>query len=173
MLRPDANIAFTDGEEIGGIGAEELSRNINSVFPDTTSILNLELTGLGGKHFFLGKSRNGIQYISEFIKEMDLFKGEYPIPEIVTPFNDSVIFNKNQIDSVVINPLPVLEERPRESFLYGEEIKFINGEILDSSIINLANGRHDNVNTISTDDMKFVEQVLVPIFDEWQRCNQW
>ena len=174
MLRPEANIAFTDGEEIGGIGAEQLSQNINSIFPDTTSILNLELTGLGGKRFFLGKSRNGIQYISEFIKEMDIFQGDYPVPEINTPFNDSVIFNRNQIDSVVINPLPVLNEKPKESFLFGEEIKFIDGSILDSSIISLSNGKYDNTDTISVDDMKeFVEQVLVPIFDEWQMCNQW
>jgi len=175
ILRPEANIAFTDGEEIGGVGAKQLAKNINSIFPDTTSILNLELTGLGGKRFFLGKSRGRIQYISEFIKDMDKFKGMHPIPEVNTPFNDSVIFNRYEIDSVVINPLPpLIDNKPRESFLVTKNIVFTDGTPLDSSIITLCNGRYDTIDTISIDDMKeFVEEVLVPIFDEWQDTNQW
>ena len=94
MNRPDATVVFTDGEEVGGIGAELLSKDVvQGAFPNIESILNLELTGLGGKRFFIEKVRAGSK-IADLIKNMPQFNfgTGIPIPEISPPFNDAVVF---------------------------------------------------------------------------------
>lgn len=171
MNRPDANVVFTDGEEVGGIGAELFAKDIiEGTFPKTKSILNLELTGLGGKRFFIEKESDSA--IAELIKSMPQFNygTGIPIPELLPPFNDAVIFRQQNIDSVVINPLPPLlpDGTTRESFPK-KKVIFSDGTPLDFTIVSRCNGKKDTIDTISTADMKeFVEEVLIPIFDTWQ-----
>ena len=171
MNRPDANVVFTDGEEVGGIGAELFAKDIEEgVFPTMKAILNLELTGLGGKRFFIEKENKSV--IAELIKNSPQFNygTGIPIPEILPPFNDAVVFRQHDIDSIVINPLPPLlpNGRHREQFPR-KKITFSDGTPLDYSIVSRCNGKKDTIDTISTTDMKgFVEEVLIHIFDNWQ-----
>jgi hypothetical protein len=198
-LRPDANIVFTDGEEIGGVGAQLFAEDIKyGAFPNTKAILNLELTGSGGKRFFLGKEGSpfldaisrkdrkkaeayfgmGLEppptesYLSTFISNMDQFNYNtgLMIPKIQTPFNDSVIFRQHDIDSIVINPLPpLLPNGKRRERFPNDQVIFTDGTELDFSIVSRCNGSKDTIDTIDTKDMQeFVEEVLVPIFDAWQ-----
>lgn len=171
MNRPDASVVFLDGEEVGGIGSELFSKEIQQgSFPKTKSILNLELTGLGGKRFFIEKEQSSV--ISELIRGMPQF--DYglgiPVPEINPPFNDAVIFRQNNIDSIVINPLPpLLPGGGTREFFPKKNITFSDGTPLDYTIVSRCNGTKDTIDTISTADMKeFVEEVLIPIFDTWQ-----
>ena len=140
-LAPHINIAILDGEEVGGLGSHQLSNRLKSgEFGEVEWILNLELTGLGGKDFLICNSNpNG--RLSELVKS--LFKCD----EVPVPFNDSVVFRKYGYDSIVINPLPRLE----------------SGE-LDMSILYLCHSPLDSVDKISIEDMKtFTEEVLLPI----------
>jgi len=145
LERPDIGVILTDGEEIGGIGAERFCERIESgeiERPDW--ILNLELTGLGGESFFYGgEGSNG--------PLGDLIRRVHPTaPRYSTPFNDSVRFRGAGLDSLVINPLPRLE----------------NGE-LDWSTLSRCHSVTDSIDRISVEDMQsFVESVLLPIFDE-------
>lgn len=171
MNRPEANIVFLDGEEVGGIGSNLFAKDMkDGGFPKIKSILNLELTGLGGKRFFIEKQENSV--ISKLIKEMHQFdfdKG-IPIPEITPPFNDAVIFREHNIDAITINPLPPLlpNGMTREAFPR-KNIVFSDNTPLDYTIVSRCNGKKDTIDTIKTKDMKeFVEEVLVPIFDTWQ-----
>ena len=217
MNRPDANIVFTDGEEVGGIGAELFAKQLSiGPMPHLQAILNLELTGLGGKRFFieniekpssnnfisnqewfrsnpeiasalgmnLSEQQSSEQQSSEQINEsksklteliMNMPEFDYgtglPVPQVDAPFNDAFIFRDYNIDSIVINPLPQLlpDGKTRESFPR-KKITFSDGTPLDFTIVSRCNGRKDTIDTISTADMKeFVEEVLIPIFDTWQR----
>jgi hypothetical protein len=190
--KPDVNVCFTDGEEFGGIGAQRLSDQLLSgELGNFDWILNLELTGLGGENFFIGKYPGPLQ--SKIIR---LFNP----PITHTPFNDSVIFRKNGIDSCVINPLPEIqtqqfevEEETKENDKEQEEIfdfdtleftyypknprhsfkpyKPLNniletpeGKQLDKSILWRCHSMEDNVQKISVEDMEnFVEKILIPI----------
>ena len=54
-LRPNMNVVILDGEESGGIGSQRVSEQINDgYFGEIDWVLNLELTGKGGKYFFIG-----------------------------------------------------------------------------------------------------------------------
>jgi hypothetical protein len=166
ILRPEANIALIDGEEIGGKGSAELSESINYVFPNVKSILNLELTGLGGKYFFLEKDGQETN-IARLIRSMPEFSGQYPVPVVEVPFNDAVIFRENKLDAVTINALPVLQGQRRYQYPRST-VQFSDGAILDKSILGRCNGKDDTIDTIDVEDMKaFTEQVLIPVFDSW------
>jgi len=140
-IAPHINVAILDGEEFGGIGSTYLSNKmLNGDYGVVDWILNLELTGLGGKEFLICSS-NLDKPLSTKVR--NLFKCDI----VNVPFNDSVIFRSNGFDSIVINPLPRLD----------------NGE-LDISILYICHSIEDTVDKISIEDMKiFTEEILLPI----------
>jgi hypothetical protein len=147
-LLPEINVVLLDGEECGGIGSNRLSDQINNgYFGEIDWVLNLELTGKGGKHFFIGNYPG---------KLMDHIKEIFDCPIYNTPYNDSVTFRRNGIDSLVINPLPTLKEG-KSNVKYGDEY-------LDSSMLFNCHSKRDSLDTIDINDMKeFVEEVLIKI----------
>ncbi|MFW9948515.1 MAG: M28 family peptidase, partial [Candidatus Thorarchaeota archaeon] len=140
-LLPEVNVAIIDGEEFGGLGSQRLSKQmLEGNYGDVEWILNLELTGRGGKNFLLGES-GAHGKLGNSIKE--LFKCFL----MRVPFNDSIVFRQYGFDSLVINPLPLKEDGN-----------------LDTSVLYLCHSIEDSVNKISIEDMKeFTEEVLVPI----------
>lgn len=153
QLNPSVNVVILDGEEppMMGVGSQRCSDLINEgYFGNISWVLNLELTGKGGEYFFIG---NYPGKLTDHI--LELFPGT---PIIDTPFNDSVIFNKNGIDSVVINPLPPVD---RET-----SIQAPDGKYLDFSLLFNCHSMRDSLDTISPDDMKaFVEKVVLKIIN--------
>lgn len=148
LLCPEITVVLLDGEEVGGVGSDHLAKQVNGGdFGEIEWILNLELTGRGGNKFFIGDYPG---------KLSDHIRGIFDCPIVSTPFNDSVIFRKHGIDSVVINPLPVLNEGT-SCVKWGEEY-------LDFSMVYNCHTDRDTLDTISTEDMKvFVEEVLIKI----------
>lgn len=148
LLRPEITVILLDGEEVGGLGSQRAADQINAgKLGEVEWVLNLELTGRGGNTFFIGNYPG---------KLSDHIRGIFECPIINTPFNDSVVFNRNGIDSVVINPLPILTEGTSH-VKWGENS-------LDYQMLFNCHTRHDTLDTISIDDMKvFVEDVIVPI----------
>jgi hypothetical protein len=151
-LRPDINAVLLDGEEFGGIGSKRLSEQIKqNKFGSIEWVLNLELSGKGGKYFFIGDYPG---------KLTDKIVSIFNCPIVRTPFNDSVIFRRFGIDSVVINPLPPLPEGQLS------QVQFPDGTYLDFKLLYNCHSPKDTVETISTVDMKeFVEDVLLKIID--------
>jgi hypothetical protein len=150
-LRPDINVVILDGEEIGGVGSQRLSDMINGgEFGIIDWVLNFELTGRGGKYFFIGDYPGKL---SDRI--IELFP-ECPITK--TPFNDSVIFRENGIDSCVINPVP-----PTIKY---SDMKWGDNVNLDYTILFNCHSKRDSLLTIKTGDMKeFVEEVVLKILE--------
>jgi hypothetical protein len=148
LLKPEMTIVLLDGEEVGGLGAQYLSDQIlDGEFGEIDWILNFELTGRGGSTFFIGNYPG---------KLSDHIRGIFNCPIVSTPFNDSVIFRKNGIDSVVINPLPILDEGI-SPVMWGESY-------LDYDMLFNCHTKKDTLDTISIEDMqKFVEGVIIPI----------
>jgi hypothetical protein len=146
---PSVNVVLLDGEEVGGLGSKQLAQQINNnYFGDIKWVLNLELTGLGGKNFFIGN------YKGELYNHI---KGLFDCPVYNTIFNDSVIFRQYGIDSTVINPLPSLPSGLISNIIH-------NGVYLDDSILFDCHTKRDTIDKISTSDMKvFVEDILVQI----------
>ncbi len=151
-LRPETHVVILDGEEFGGIGSKRLSQQINSgEFGNIEWVLNLELTGKGGKYFFIGDYPGPLS---------DKIKSLFDCPVVRTPFNDSVILRGNGIDSTVINPVPPMADGKKS------EVVFSDGTFLDTSILWNCHSGRDNVSTISPTDMKeFVEEVVLKILD--------
>ena len=147
-LMPSINVVLLDGEEVGGLGSQHLSKRINAGdFGDVKWVLNLELTGLGGENFFIGDYPGPL---SDHIVSL------FDCPIVRTPFNDAVVFRKNGIDSVVINPLPVTKEE--------SPVVNSNGEFLDFKVLYRCHQMVDSVDKISTQDMQdFVEKVVMKI----------
>ena len=148
IVCPEITVVLLDGEEVGGLGSDRLSDQINAgEFGEVEWVLNLELTGRGGSTFFIGDYPGRLS---------DHIRGIFDCPIVRTPFNDSVIFRKHGIDSVVINPLPILTE--------GESHVTWGDSYLDYSLLYNCHSQRDTLDTIDTDDMKtFVEEVLVKI----------
>lgn len=147
---PEMNIVLLDGEEVGGLGSQRVSDQINEgYFGDIKWVLNLELTGKGGKHFFIG-NYPGVLH--------DHIKSIFECPVVQTPFNDSVVFRKNGIDSCVINPLPPLPGG-EESGVKWDEKTYLNFKLLYN-----CHSKKDTLETIDILDMKeFVEEVVLKI----------
>jgi len=147
-LMPEINVVILDGEEVGGLGSQRCSDMINSGdFGKIDWVLNLELTGKGGKHFFIG-NYPGTLY--------DHIKSLFYCPTFNTPYNDSVTFRRNGIDSVVINPLPVTDKIT--------PITWTEGVYLDHTLLYNCHTQKDTLISISTSDMKeFVEEVVLKI----------
>ncbi len=152
-LMPTMNVVLLDGEEFGGIGSQRLSEMINKGdFGNIEWVLNFELTGKGGKYFFIG---NYPGKLTEHIKSL------FNCPIIRTPFNDSVIFNENNIDSVVINPLPPLPKGIKSSVKWDEDT------YLQHDMLYNCHNSNDNLSTIDIKDMKeFVEEVALKILNQ-------
>lgn len=149
VISPETSIILLDGEEppMMGVGSRRASKKILSgEYPNIKSVLNFELTGRGGKNFFIGNTGGDLS---------DKINSIFSPPNISTPFNDSDIFRECGIDSVVINPLP---ETLNES-----RVKY-SGKNLDFSIVYNCHSLKDNINSIDPKDMKeFVEEVVVKI----------
>ena len=149
-LMPQINVVLLDGEECGGLGSQRVSDQINEGYFNTIDwVLNLELTGKGGKYFFIG---NYPGRLSDHIKSI------FDCPITNTPYNDSVTFRKNGIDSVVINPIPPLNEGKTSS------VKWNDDTYLDFSMLYNCHSSKDTIDTIDINDMKeFVEDVVMKI----------
>jgi len=149
-LMPQINVVLLDGEECGGLGSQRVSDQINEGYFNTIDwVLNLELTGKGGKYFFIG---NYPGRLSDHIKSI------FDCPITNTPYNDSVTFRKNGIDSVVINPIPPLNEGKTSS------VKWNDDTYLDFSMLYNCHSSKDTIDTIDINDMKeFVEDVILKI----------
>lgn len=147
LISPKTPIIIVDGEEMGGIGSQRASDLINSGdYGNIESVLNFELTGKGGVDFFIGDYDGPLS---------DKIISLYNPPVVSTPFNDSIIFRKNGIDSVVINPLPRTDRKT--SVIY-------NGNYLDFSLLYNCHSMKDSVSTIDPMDMKsFVEKIALRI----------
>jgi hypothetical protein len=149
-LIPKINVVLLDGEECGGLGSQRVSDQINDGYFNTIDwVLNLELTGRGGKYFFIGDYPGKL---SNHIKSI------FDCPITNTPYNDSVTFRKNGIDSVVINPIPPLNEGKTSS------VKWNDDTYLDFSMLYNCHSSKDTIDTIDINDMKeFVEDVILKI----------
>jgi hypothetical protein len=141
LLAPEINIAILDGEEFGGLGSNYLSYQMRqSHYGVIDYILNLELTGIGGKEFLICNS-NLDKPLSQHVRSL------FECDIVNVPFNDSVIFRANGFDSIVINPLPRKEDGT-----------------LDIKVLFRCHSIEDSVDKISIEDMKiFTEEVLLPI----------
>ena len=149
-LMPHMNVVLLDGEECGGLGSQRVSDQINEGYFNTIDwVINLELTGKGGKYFFIG---NYPGKLSDHIKSI------FDCPITNTPYNDSVTFRKNGIDSVVINPIPPLNEGKTSS------VKWDDTTYLDFSMLYNCHSSRDTIDTIDINDMKeFTENVVLKI----------
>jgi len=156
---PSTTIILLDGEEIGGQGSQRASEKIQSgEYGQCDWILNFELTGKGGHHFFIGNYDNEL---NNHIKSL------FNCPVVQTPFNDATIFTKNGLVSTVINPLPPLEKEESDikSFLRrSPEVLSYDGTPLDFSILYNCHSMRDSLDTIDPKDMQqFVEEVALKI----------
>ena len=155
-LRPDVHAVLVDGEELGGKGSRRLAAKIKSGdFGSISWVLNLELSGKGGKHFFIGNNPGPLY---------DKVRKMFDCPVASVPFNDSVNMRSAGIDSIVINPAPPLPEGKKSDLKFpmlGDE-----GVYLDFSIVFNCHRPTDTLASISSSDMKeFVEGVVVKILD--------
>jgi|SaaInlV_165m_DNA_1040744.scaffolds.fasta_scaffold00746_7 hypothetical protein len=148
-LMPNMNVVLLDGEEFGGLGSQRVSEQINeNYYGDIEWVLNFELTGKGGKHFFIG---NYPGKLTEHIKSL------FDCPIVNTPYNDSVTIRRNGIDSCVINPLPPLLEGK-------SQVKWEEDVYLDYQMLFNCHNERDNIDSIDIKDMKeFVEEVAIKI----------
>jgi len=151
-LRPSINAVIVDGEEIGGVGSTRLGNQIkDGDFGDIEWVLNFELTGKGGKYFFIGRYPGSLS---------DRITSMFDCPIVDTPFNDAVSLRKLGIDSVVINPLPPLSEGEKSKVIFND------GKYLDYKLLYNCHSPADSLSTIDINDMKeFVERVVLKIID--------
>lgn len=146
---PEINIVFTDAEECGLWGSKRLARQIvdGHKFGKIDWVLNLELTGRGGKNIFVG------EHDGDLSKKI---KRKFGSPIIRVPLNDCYALEKEGINTTVINPLPLLSEG--ESEILGKA-----GFLDDSLLLNI-HSEKDSLNTICITEMQeFVEEILLPI----------
>jgi hypothetical protein len=155
-LRPDVHAVIVDGEEFGGKGSRRLAAKIKSGdFGSISWVLNLELSGKGGKYFFIGNNPGPLY---------DRVRKMFDCPVASVPFNDSVNMRSAGIDSIVINPAPPMPKGKKS------DLKFpmLGGEgvYLDFSIVFNCHRPTDTLASISSSDMKeFVEGVVLKIID--------
>lgn len=149
-LMPQINVVILDGEEVGGFGSQRCSDMINrGDFGQIDWVLNLELTGKGGKYFFIGDYPGRLT---------DHIKSIFNCPVVKTPYNDSVTFRANGIDSCVINPLPPLTENKKS------RVSWDKNTFLDFDLLFNCHRETDSISSIDVNDMKeFVEDVVIKI----------
>lgn len=143
LLNPEVHVIINDAEEIGGLGADRTAAKIHEgYFGEIDFVLNLELTAVGGKNFFVEKFSES--------KLFDRITNLFPGVELYsTPFHDGMVLRRRGIDSVVINPLPRLR----------------TGE-LNYELLFLCHSNDDRISLANYDDMRdFVTDVVTPIID--------
>lgn len=143
LLNPEIHVIINDAEEIGGLGAQRSAERIKEgYFGELDFVLNLELTAVGGTNFFVEKHSTS--------KLFERIVGLFPGVELYsTPFHDGIVLRRNDIDSVVINPLP----------------RLTNGE-LNYELLGLCHSDNDTIQLADFDDMRdFVTKVVTPIID--------
>jgi hypothetical protein len=92
------------------------------------------------------------------VNYLNHIKSIFDCPITNTPYNDSVTFRRNGIDSVVINPIPPLNEGKTSS------VKWNDDTYLDFSMLYNCHSYKDTIDTIDINDMKeFVEDVVLKI----------
>lgn len=148
-LMPHINVVLLDGEEFGGLGSQRLSDQINEgYYGDIEWVLNFELTGKGGKYFFIGNYPGNL---TNHIKSL------FDCPITQTPYNDSVTIRRNGIDSCVINPLPPTIDNEETDIKYGDIY-------LQHNMLYNCHSSKDTIDTIDINDMKeFVEEIALKI----------
>ena len=148
-MSPHIHVVLLDGEEVGGYGSQRVSEQIlRGEFGEISYVLNLELSGRGGKRFFIGNYPGPLY---------DQIKSQFNPPTFNTPFNDSVIFRRNGIDSCVINPLPTT---------LNEGLEWDSTTKLDVSILYYCHSEKDTVELISTKEMQeFTEEIVHKILN--------
>jgi len=148
-MSPHIHVVLLDGEEFGGYGSQRVSDQIlEGEFGEISYVLNLELSGRGGKRFFIGNYPGPLY---------DQIKSQFNPPTFNTPFNDSVIFRRNDIDSCVINPLPTT---------LNEGLEWDSTTKLDVSILYYCHSEKDTVQLISTKEMQeFTEEIVHKILN--------
>lgn len=148
LAESSTTVILLDAEEIGGLGARAIALKINNgELGPIEMILNLELTGAGGSRFFIDDHPGQLS---------DRIQALFSCPTIATPFNDAVIFRRLGIDSVVINPLPILQEG-KSHVKWGDDY-------LDFDLLFNCHTIKDSIDTVSPVEMReFVEQVCLPI----------
>lgn len=148
-MSPHIHVVLLDGEEVGGYGAQRVAEQIlEGEFGEISYVLNLELSGRGGKRFFIGNYPGPLY---------DQIKSQFNPPTFNTPFNDSVIFRRNGIDSCVINPLPTT---------LNEGLEWDSTTKLDVSILHYCHSEKDTVELISTKEMQeFTEEIVYKILN--------
>ena len=153
-LRPDVHAVLVDGEEFGGHGSTRLGKQIKQGnFGNISWVLNFELTGKGGKYFFIGDYPG---------KLSNKITGLFDCPIVRTPFNDSVTLRELGIDSVVINPAPPMPEGKKSDLKFPKSGK--EGVYLDFSVVYCCHRPTDTLSSIDVNDMKeFVETVVLKI----------
>jgi hypothetical protein len=150
-ILPEINVVLTDAEEVGLRGASHLAEQILAgEFGEIEWVLNLELSGAGGKNFMIGSHKGKL---TDRIVEM------FNAPVVQTPPSDSYAFERYGIDTNVINPLSLLND--------GESSILSESGYLDNSSWWLCHTMEDTADKLSTKDMyDFVNEVLVPIVSE-------
>jgi len=151
ILNPSINVALVDSEEVWDVkkGSQRFSELVLDGVLKANSVLNLELTGKGGRNFFVGNYQTPLTK-----KIIDMFGCD----SIDVPFNDAVVLERNGINTALINPLPLKEPN---SNLDG---KFPRIHQLDTSILNRCHTKEDSLENIDPVEMKeFVENVLLEI----------
>ena len=156
-LKPELNIILVDGEEppVMGGGSTHFAKRIIGGDFDVDWVLNLELTGSGGKNFFIGNYNTGLTTMIE---------NKFGCTVWDTPFNDAAILHRYGINTALINPCPLRDG------VELEEGDMPTIQEMDTSILHRCHmnpnsrDKGDSVDYINTDEMKvFVEEVLVPI----------
>lgn len=156
LLNPSVHVIINDAEEIGGLGAARSAEKILAgEFGKIDFVLNLELTAVGGKNFFIEAQPSSklFERVATLFPNVDTYR---------TPFHDGIIMRRRGIDSVVINPLP---RNP------------ITNE-LEYSLLNLCHSNDDKIQLANFDDMyDFVTEIVTPIIDgreaviDYSKCN--
>lgn len=147
-LVPETHVVITDGEEVGFWGSYRLAKSIeNGEFGEIEWVLNMELSGKGGKNFMIGAYEGPLT---------DRIKALFDPPVKITPSSDCLPLYRKGISTNVINPLPLLLEG--ESDMRNE-----NG-YLDNSSWFLCHTDMDTFDKVCIHDMEvFVTEILVPI----------
>jgi hypothetical protein len=143
VLNPDVNIILLDAEEQpycceGSRWQSLWMRSCKEATKKVDFIINLELTGLGGKNFVVAEDDNGdcqytiIKHFNPLVKKL--------------PRNDAYYFRRHTNDAVCISTYPLVNNEP--NFDHFRKIHTTD----------------DNLLSISIEDMKeFVIEVLLPI----------
>jgi len=147
-LVPETHVVITDGEEVGFWGSYRLTNSIEKgEFGEIEWVLNIELSGKGGKNFMIGDYEGPLT---------DRIKALFNPPVKRTPGSDCLPLYRNGINTNVINPLPLLLE--------GESDMMNENGYLDNSSWYLCHSDMDTFDKVSIQDMEeFVTEILVPI----------